>query len=116
MTVSQAIERSSVLYPSDLEGDKVYSWLSELESRICAELYGTESEPITADDGDRVLSAPDAYAELYPLYIVMKTDLAGGDIDRYNNSALSFKNAYSAFANYYNRTHLGSGYNSIKLI
>ena len=116
MTVAQVIERSSLLYPSDLDGERVYCWISELESRICTELLGTESEPITAEDSERVLAVPEAYAELYPLYIVMKTDLANGDIDRYNNSALSFKNAYAAFANYYNRTHLESGYNSIKLL
>ncbi len=116
MTVSQAIERCSLLYPADLEGGRVYSWLSELESRICAELYGSECQPITAEDGERELTAPDAYAEIYPLYLIMKTDLANGDADRYNNSAASFKTAYSAFANHFNRTHLESGYNTIRLI
>ena len=115
MTVAQAIERSSLLYPADMEDGRVYSWLSELESRIHTELIGSECKPVTAEDGERVLVAPEAYAELYPLYIVMKTDLANGDAERYNNSALSFKNAYAAFANYYNRTHLESGYTSIKL-
>ncbi|MBE6610461.1 MAG: hypothetical protein E7634_07310 [Ruminococcaceae bacterium] len=116
MTVSQAIERSSLLYPADLESGRVYSWLSELESRICAELYGEDSQPITADDAQRELKAPEAYAELYPLYIIMKTDLANGDTERYNNSAVSFKNAYTAFANYFNRTHLESGYKTIRLL
>ena len=116
MTVAQAIERSSLLYPADLEGGRVYSWLSELESRICQELYGSECEPITAEDQERVLAASEAYAEIYPLYIIMKTDLVNGDTERYNNSALSFKNAYAAFANHFNRTHLQSEYNSIKLL
>ena len=77
---------------------------------ICLDLESLEET--LYDDYEKT---PEAYAELYPLYIVMKTDLANGDAERYNNSALSFKNAYAAFANYYNRTHLESGYNSIKL-
>ena len=33
MTVAQAINRGSLLYPADIEDGKVYAWLSELEER-----------------------------------------------------------------------------------
>lgn len=116
MKVSQVIDRSSLLYPSDLEGGRVYEWLSELETRLCLEIHGKSCEPITADDADRVLTVPDAYAELYPLYIIMKTDLANGDIERYNNSAKSFKSSYDAYACYVNRTRELGDYNAITLL
>ena len=118
MTVAQVIKRSSLLYPADIEDGRVYDWLSELENRITLELYGeTEFHTITAADGDRVLSVGDAYAELYPLYLVMKTDMANGDTDRYANSAAAFKAAYSAYANYVNRTRsVTAEYNKIELI
>jgi hypothetical protein len=67
-------------------------------------------------DADRVLTVPDAYAELYPLYIIMKTDLANGDIERYNNSAKSFKSSYDAYACYVNRTRELGDYNAITLL
>ena len=116
MTVAQAIERSALLYPSDMESGRIYDWLSELESRIHIEICGDTCSPVTADEADRVLTVPDAYAELYPLYLIMKTDLANGDIDRYNNSVKSFKNAYNAFACYFNRTKALGGYTDISLL
>jgi len=118
MTVAQVINRSSLLYPADIEDGRVYAWLSELENRICLEIYGkTEFQPITAADGERELSVCDAYAELYPLYLVMKTDMANGDTARYENSAAAFKAAYSAYANYVNRTRsVSTEYNKIELI
>ncbi len=118
MTVAQVINRSSLLYPSDIEDGRVYAWLSELENRIFLELYGeSDFQPITAADGERELSVRDAYAELYPLYLVMKTDMANGDMDRYVNSAAAFKAAYSAYANYVNRTRsVSAEYNKIELL
>ncbi len=101
MTVAEAIGRSVALYPECGERDELIVWLSELEARIYVELYGGRSlPPVTAQT---VLSAPEAYAELYPLYLVMKTDLVNADIERYNNSATLFENAYSEFANYVTR-------------
>ena len=101
MTASEAVKRSVALYPECGERDELTVWLSELETRIYVELYGGRSAPaITAET---VLSAPDAYAELYPLYLVMKTDLVNADIERYNNSAALFENAYAEFANYVTR-------------
>lgn len=104
MTVAQAVERSALLYPSDMERLCVYEWLSELEGRIFAELYGQNSEPFGKDDAERELSVPDAYAELYPLYIIMKTDMANADIQRYKNSLQCFERAYAEYCNYYNRS------------
>lgn len=105
MTVNQAIERASLLYPSSVEQNDLYAWLSELEARICTEIHGTDLDAIISDkDGERVLTAPDAYAELYPLYLAMKTDLANGDVARYNNHASVFNSAYSDYANYCNRS------------
>ena len=118
MTVAQAIKRSALLYPVDIEDGRVYSWLSELEGRMLLELYGkSDFTPITSEDSERELWVCDAYAELYPLYLVMKTDLANGDSERYANSVSAFKAAYSAYANFVNRTRsVSAEYNKIELI
>lgn len=103
MTVAEAISRSAVIYPAEMDKDRQYGWLSELEQRIAAELYGEDCDVITKQDGERILSVPDAYAELYPLYLIMKRELACGDTERYNNYASCFNRAYSEYANFYNR-------------
>ena len=36
-------------------------------------------------------------------------DFAGGEYARYNNAALMFNAAYTAFANHYNRAHAPLG-------
>lgn len=102
MTVEEAIERASLLYPAAKGSNDLYAWLSELEARICGELHGSDAqyEEISSSCGQRVLTVPDAYAELYPLYLIMKTDLANSDITRYNNHSAVFNRAYSDYANY----------------
>ena len=102
MTAAEAVKRSVALYPECGERAELTVWLSELEARIYVELYGRGSAPSLTEE--TVLSAPDAYAELYPLYLVMKTDLVNADIERYNNSAVLFENAYAEFANFVTRT------------
>lgn len=102
MTVGEAIERASLLYPASKGSNDLYGWLNELEARICTEIHGTAAgyEEITSSSGQRVLTASDAYAELYPLYLLMKTDLANSDIARFNNHSAVFNRAYSDYANY----------------
>lgn len=103
MTVSEAIERSKALYPEREEKrSECIAWLCELEAKIYYELYGEKRNASLSERSS--LSAPAPYAEVYPLYIVMKTDLVNADIERYNNSARLFENAYSELANYVNRT------------
>ncbi len=104
MTVEEAIERASLLYPSSKENNDLYGWLNELEARICGEIHGCEYEEITSSSGARTLVVPDAYAELYPLYLMMKTDLANSDIARFNNHSAVFNRAYADYANYKIRT------------
>ncbi len=103
MTVEEAIDRASLLYPASKDNNDLYGWLSELEARICKEIHGTDSEKITSSSGARTLTVPDAYAELYPLYLMMKTDLANSDIARFNNHSAVFNRAYSDYADYCTR-------------
>lgn len=103
MTVREAIERSAVLYPADIDADKAYIFLSELESRICTELFGENEVSITEDDADSSLKAGGAYAQIYPLYIAARRELVCGDADRYSFLNSVFEQAYSDYANYVNR-------------
>lgn len=106
MTVREAIERSAVLFPAELDSDKAYIFLSELESRINTELYAENSVCITDSDKDMLLKADGAYAQIYPLYITARRELACGDADRYGFFNSVFEQVYSDYANYVNRSVL----------
>ena len=58
MTVKEAINRSAVLYPAELDREKVYIFLDELEAKINEEVFFSEHVPITAESDERGVSAP----------------------------------------------------------
>ena len=104
MKVKEAIERSALIYPSDEDKAPLYAWLSELEARIGLELLGKELQPVTEQDAELELTAPSAYAEIYPLYLMMKRELACGDSERYSFFLSVFSAAYGDYAAYVSRT------------
>lgn len=106
MTVSEAIERAENICRYNGEPENLIVWLSELEKRILTELYHSENHGFEKLSMSDRLVAPDAYAELYPLYLVMKISFLESDIIRYNNSSAIFNRVYSDYANYLIRTRL----------
>ena len=114
MKVKEAIERSSVIYPSDMDKNRILEWVNELEARIYTELFNEPFQSIT--DGDTELRAPQGYEELYPLYLMMKRELACGDCERYSALASAFGDAYSEYANYVNRMRQPSGATYFKTV
>ena len=103
MTVYEAINRCEGVCVTD-DSDQLYQWLSEIEARVRLELFGKDSDSITVMDGDRMLTAPDAYAEIYPLYITMKREQACADAERYAFFQSCFIAAYDLLSAYVNRT------------
>ena len=102
MTVSDAIERAEGIYRYAGEPLRLIVWLSELEQRISLELFHKEKKDETTIDS--VLTAPDAYAELYPLYLAMKSAFVQDRQEKYNDLARCFEAAYSEYIDYVNRT------------
>jgi len=101
MTVSDAIDRAEGIYKYGGGYKRLIEWLSELEEKISIELFHTEKENKLTIKSE--LTAPDAYAELYPLYLVMKATFAEGRSDKYNDYARFFNRAYSEYIDYVNR-------------
>ena len=116
MTVNEAITRSAISYPADADKAELCAWLNEIEGRICAELHGKEPVTSTEESADTVLCAPDAYAELYPLYLIMKRELICGDDDRYAFFAQRFEQAYARYAKYTVRSAVPSSATYIKTV
>ncbi len=110
MKVSEAIERASAICPELASDSRTHAWLGEIEERITTELALEGYTKITNSDGERELKAPEYLAEVYPLYIVMKADLASSDHSRYVCHNSAFCASYAELANYFMRGRdIGSG-------
>ena len=116
MTVNEAIELSCGSFPAELEREALCIYLTELEARIATELFGKQSEKITADAGEKVLTAPDAYAELYPAFLMMQRELSCGDAERYSFYKSAFEAAYERYACYINRQSPTNGVSRITTV
>ena len=104
MTVGEAIERACALHPLEGEVKSMHAWLGELEARISA-LFGLKEEnDLTSDEAE--LTAPKAYCEIYPIYLMMKRELSVGDGERYSSLAQAFDRVYAELSAYACRTAL----------
>ena len=56
-----------------------------------------------------VLLIPAPYDEVYLRFLEAQMDYANGEFERFNNSNAMYAAAWSAFVNYYNRTHMPLG-------
>ena len=109
MTVNEAIARSSATHPSEAEKTRMITWLSELEARISLEIFGKNALPIGPENGERMLIVPTAYAEVYPLYLMMQRELLSGDEKGYEFYSVRFKESYKALWEHVLRTSKLSG-------
>lgn len=113
MTIGQALDRIDSMYPNHFEAATKISWLSELDGKVHLEIlkshegdvadfsgYSLETEP------DTELLIPFPYDSVYSRYLEMMITQEYKEIERYNQAAALFNNAYLEFANWYNRSHM----------
>ena len=110
MKVSNAIAYADKYAGDQISVELKYKWLQQLEDLIYEEIVKTHEpavhRPPSVLMGDRELIAPDPYSEVYIHYINMQNDLFMRDTNSYSNSAAAFASAFSAFADWYNRSHM----------
>lgn len=119
MTIIEAINRIDLLKPNSYSQEDKISWLSNLDGEVKANIIDTHegSENVTfngyhADtDLDTVLLVPAPYDDIYIKWLESQIDYANGENAKFNNSIAMYNATYSAFARYYNRTHLPKGKN-----
>ena len=111
MTLREAIERFDRLYPNALEPAAKRRILSEFDGRLYSGVLAHyEGAPTVFSgyteqtDPDTALLAAYPYDDVYLRVLCAENDLISGDIDRYNNSAVLFNDAYERYADYINRT------------
>jgi hypothetical protein len=106
LTVNEAISLATQSCPHTLERDKLILWLGGIEERIATELTHREPLSVGEQDGEKTLTAPDAYAQLYPAYLMMMRELECADSDRYTFYCSAFCGEYERYARHVIRSRL----------
>lgn len=117
MTIIEAINRIDTIKPNSFSQTEKVRWLNTLDGIIKTEIIDTheggenivfngynDNTPISTE---LLIAAP--YDDVYLRYLEMQMDYANGEYNKYENSVAMYNTAYSAFANYYNRTHMPIG-------
>lgn len=115
MTISAAIAAADEMRPnSNISTVTKLFWLSEVEARVKEVASGRiladgedYSHPAITPETDQEseLMVPDAYAAVYPRYIVAMTDYAHNDPAVYSASQFAYETAFAQFAAWFVRGH-----------
>ncbi len=117
MTLMEALFRIDEVKPNSYSQSEKTKWVSTLDGMIKSEIIDTH------EDGDDIvfkeydadsdlateLLVPPPYDDIYIRWLETQIDYANGEYGKYNNSKAMYNTAYTAYANYYNRTHMPKG-------
>lgn len=108
MTLINAIEEFDMSRSNNVSFEQKIRWISELEHKISSEYLeirdGEAFEGYTVETPrETLLKAPEAFSEIYSLYLNMKLDYFNGEIARFNNSAMLFNRMYKEMGDAINR-------------
>ena len=106
MKVKQAISEAGLMIPDhNVSAELLHIWLSRVEGEVFAIVRDDEREVVFSEgDGESVLSVPDPFSAIYPLYLQTMIYLYLGEYDRYNYLNSLYESARSEYAKYYLRT------------
>lgn len=111
MTIGEAISKIDALKPNTYTDEEKIGWLSQVDMMIQKEIRD-EHLPVTAFDGytadtdmDTTLIADAPYDNMYVSWMESRIDYYQGEYGKYNNSNAVFEAEYTAYRNWYNRTH-----------
>ena len=117
MTIMDALYRIDEVKPNSYSQPEKIKWLSSLDGVIKNEIIDTHEggEGVVFNGYDEntnlatelLVKAP--YDDIYIRWAEMQIDYSNGEYGKYNNSMEVYNTAYTAYANYYNRTHMPKG-------
>lgn len=117
MTIMEILYRIDEVKPNSYSQSEKIKWLSSLDGVIKNEIIDTHEggedvvfSPYNEDTDlstKLLVSAP--YDDIYIRWLEAQIDYANGEYGKYNNSIAMYNTAYTAYANYYNRTHMPLG-------
>ena len=111
MQIDEIISRVDSLEPNQYDKETKLSWISQLDGKIFAEIILTHDDTgrmmyLPYESGDEEPIAGPPYGEdMYCYYLEAMIAQHNMETSKYNQKMLAYNNAYSEFANWYNRTH-----------
>lgn len=117
MTILEAVHKIDTVKPNSYTQPEKIKWLSTLDGIIKSEIIDTHEggEDVVFEgyddesDLDTVLLVPAPYDDVYVRWLEARIDYANCEYAKYNNSMIAYNDAYSLFANYYNRHNMPKG-------
>ena len=113
MKIIEAINRIDSLVPNSFSTQDKIAWLSTLDGVIKNSIIDTHEggekvvyEGYNEDtDTDTEMLVPAPFDTVYIYWLQSQIDYWNQELGKYNNSITMYNTAYSAFEQYYNRTH-----------
>lgn len=114
MTIIEAINRlDSLMHNTFNKSDKV-AWLSRVDAMVKRLIIDTHEggENVTFTEytdktpTDTVLLIPAPFDEVYLRWLEAQIHYANGEYGKYNNAILMYNTAFSAYQDFYNRSHM----------
>ena len=115
MTIEQAISNADKLNPNTYPMSMKIKWLSNLDGQVFKEVFQTHEgcnvESFAGYDdktpmGTELLIPSPYDEEIYSYFLRKNIERENGETARYNKTVTLYNNAFLAFQNYYNRTHM----------
>lgn len=115
MTIAEAISLVDKLKPNQYPPEMKIKWLDKLDGQIYREVIDTHENPVigqfagysddTPQDTELLVCHP--YDEdIYSFFLQAAVDRENGETAKYNQTITLYNNAFLAYQNWYNRTHI----------
>lgn len=117
MTIIEAITNIDALKTNTYTQNDKVKWLSRLDWMVKKEIIDTHEVEVPVEftgydettDLNTELLVPAPYDEVYLRWLEAQIDYANAEYGKYNNSITMYNTSFTAYANYYNRTHMPLG-------
>ncbi len=113
MTVNGLLEAVTALRGQQYGTHEMVAWLNEIEGKAVEDVINRAEgydEPfrmiVYEEDGERELSIPDRFRDVYINYMLAKVDFFNQETERYNNDVLLYNAAWEDYAAWFIRTHM----------
>ncbi len=114
MKAMDIIDRVDMMEPNDYPPEQKLQWLSTLDGQVYREVLRTHEgcgvwNGVYETGQEELLIGPPYGEDIYYYYLQARIAQENSETQRYNKRMVLFNNAYQAWTNWYNRTHMPAG-------
>ena len=106
MTINKAIAAADAMRPNAYSAEDKRVWVNQVERQL-QEFAGADYTFYTAADMDKDLLLPEAWSDIYVLYICSLCDYWEQDVAKYNTSAALYNGRLTEYKHEYRRSSAG---------